>query len=65
MFITPKNAQNAKIKCSQSGAVPILLLALLALTTSTYSSLGVLQGLNPQGQLSVYQLAISAIVLGS
>ncbi len=56
VFVAPKNAQNAETKrCS--GAVPILLLTLLALTTSAYSSLGVLQGLNPRCQLleaSVY-----------
>jgi hypothetical protein len=49
----------------QSGAVPILLLALLVLLTSTYFNLGVLQGLNPQPLLlkaSVYHSATSAIV---
>jgi hypothetical protein len=62
VFFNPKNAQKAETK-RQSGAVPILLLALLALMTSAYSSLGVLQGLNPQCQLlkaSVYHLATSA-----
>jgi hypothetical protein len=47
----------------QSGAVPILLLALLVSMTSAYSNLGVLQGLNPQSQLlvaSVYHSATSA-----
>jgi hypothetical protein len=51
---------------SQSGAVPILLLALLVLTTSPYSNLGVLQGLNPQPQLliaSVYHSATSAVAI--
>jgi hypothetical protein len=45
------------------GAVPILLLALPALMTGTYSSLRVLQGLNPRRQLlkaSVYHSATSA-----
>jgi hypothetical protein len=37
----------------QWGAVPILLLALLISRTSTYSNLGVLQGLNPQPQLLI------------
>ncbi len=63
VFVAPKNAQNAETK-HQSEAVPILLLTLLALTTSVYSSLGVLQGLNPQRQLlkaSVYHLATSAV----
>ncbi len=46
IFIAPKNAQNAETK-HQSGAVPILLLALLALTTSAYSSLGVSWESNP------------------
>ncbi len=50
IFIAPKNAQNAETK-RRSGAVPILLLALLALTTSAYTSLCVLQELNPQPQL--------------
>ncbi len=62
VFVAPENAQNAETKC-WSGAVPILLLALLALMTSAYSSLGVLQGLNPRRQLlkaSVYHLATSA-----
>ncbi len=61
VFVVPKNTQNAEIKC-QSGAVPILLLALSASTTSAYSSLGVLQGLNPRRQLlkvSVYHSATS------
>ncbi len=46
IFVAPKNAQNAETK-RQSGAVPIPLLALLALTTSAYTSLGVSQELNP------------------
>jgi hypothetical protein len=50
IFVAPKNAQNAETK-HQSGAVPIPLLALLALTTSAYTSLGVLQELNPRPQL--------------
>jgi hypothetical protein len=50
IFVAPKNAQNAETK-RQSGAVPIPLLALLASTTSAYSSLGVLQELNPRPQL--------------
>ncbi len=49
-FIAPKNAQNAETK-HWSGAVPILLLALLASMTSTYTSLSVSQELNPQPQL--------------
>jgi hypothetical protein len=49
-FLTPKNAQNAEVK-RQSGAVPIPLLALLALTTSANSSLGVSRELNPRPQL--------------
>jgi hypothetical protein len=63
IFVNPKNAQNAATK-RQSGAVPVLLLALLASTTSTYSSLGVLQGMNPRPQLlkaSVYHSATSAV----
>jgi hypothetical protein len=50
MFIAPKNARNAETK-HQAGAVPIPLLALSALTTSAYTSLGVLQEWNPQPQL--------------
>jgi hypothetical protein len=50
IFVAPKNARNAETK-RQSGAVPIPLLALLALMTSAYTSLGVLQELNPQPQL--------------
>jgi hypothetical protein len=66
VFVAPKNAQNAESK-HQSGAVPILLLALLALMTIVYSSLGVLQGLNPRFQLlkaSVYHSATLAIRIG-
>jgi hypothetical protein len=37
IFVAPKNAQNAETK-RQSGAVPILLLVIPALTTSAYSS---------------------------
>ncbi len=62
IFIAPKNARNAETK-HPSRAVPILLLALLALTTSAYTSLGFLQKLNPQPQLlkaSVYHSATSA-----
>jgi hypothetical protein len=50
IFIAPKKAQNAETK-RWSGAVPIPLLALSASTTSTYTSFGVLQELNPQPQL--------------
>ncbi len=41
IFIAPKNARNAETK-HRSGAVPIPLLALSALTTSAYTSLGIL-----------------------
>jgi hypothetical protein len=50
IFVAPKNAQNAETK-RRLGAVPILLLALSASTTSAYTSLGVSQELNPQPQL--------------
>ncbi len=50
IFVAPKNAQNTETK-HQSGAVPIPLLALSALTTSAYSSLRVSQELNPLPQL--------------
>ncbi len=50
IFVAPKNARNAKTE-RWSGAVPILLLALSALMTSAYTSLGVLQELNPRPQL--------------
>jgi hypothetical protein len=50
IFVAPKNAQNAETK-HWSGAVPIPLLALLASTTSAYTSLGVSQESNPQPQL--------------
>jgi hypothetical protein len=50
IFVALKNARNAETK-HRSGAVPILLLALLAFTTSAYTSLGVLQELNPRPQL--------------
>ena len=63
VFAAPKNARNTETK-HQSGAVPILLLVLLASTTSAYSSLSVLQGLNPQRWLlkvSVYHSATSAV----
>ncbi len=62
IFVAPKNAQNAETK-HWSGAVPILLLAISASTTGPYSSLGVLQGLNPRHWLlkaSVYHSATSA-----
>jgi hypothetical protein len=49
-FVPPKNARNAETK-RQSGAVPIPLLALLALATSAYSSLGVSRESNPRPQL--------------
>jgi hypothetical protein len=52
------------MKCRNQGLYPILLLALLALTTSTYTSLGVSQDLNPRPQLfkaSVYHSATSAV----
>ncbi len=42
VFVAPENAPNAETK-RQSGAIPILLLAILASTSSTYSSLSVLQ----------------------
>jgi hypothetical protein len=42
IFIAPKNARTTETK-RQSGVVPILLLVILALTTSAYSSLNVLQ----------------------
>ncbi len=48
------------------GLYPILLLALLALTTSAYTSLGISQDSNPQPQLlkaSVYHSATSADAL--
>jgi hypothetical protein len=63
IFVTPRNARNAETK-HRSGAVPILLLVIPASTTYTYSSLNVLQGLNPQPQLleaSVYHSATSAV----
>jgi hypothetical protein len=65
VFVAPENARNAETK-RQSGAVLILLLALLASMTSAYSSLGVFQGLNPQHQLlkaSVYHSVTSANVM--
>ncbi len=64
IFVAPKNAQNAETK-RQSGAVPILLLVIPAPTTSAYSSLNILQELNPQPQLLkalVYHSATSAVV---
>jgi hypothetical protein len=63
IFVAPKNARNAETK-HWSRAVPILLLALSALMTSAYTSLGFLQELNPQPQLlkaSVYHSATSAV----
>jgi hypothetical protein len=63
VFVTPENARNAENKC-QSGVVPILLLALSALTTSAYTSLSFLQGLNPQHWLLkalVYHTATSVV----
>jgi hypothetical protein len=50
IFVALKNARNTETK-HRLGAVPILLLALLASTTSAYTSLGVLQELNPRPQL--------------
>ncbi len=66
MFVAPKNARNAETK-RQSGAVPILLLVIPASTTSTYSSLNVLQGLNPRPWLLkalVYHSTTSAQAAG-
>ncbi len=63
IFVAPKNARNAETKYP-SRAVPSVLLALSALTTSTYTSLSFLQELNPQPQLLkalVYHSAISAV----
>ncbi len=65
IFVAPKNARNAETK-HRSRAVPILLLALLASTTSAYTSLGFLQELNPRPQLlkaSVYHSATSAVII--
>jgi hypothetical protein len=59
----PRTHKMQKPSFSQ-GLYPILLLALLALTTSAYTSLGVSQELNPQHQLlkaSVYHSATSAV----
>jgi hypothetical protein len=63
IFVAPKNPQNAETK-HWSRAVPILLLALSALTISAYTSLNFLQELNPQPQLLkalVYHSATSAV----
>jgi hypothetical protein len=54
ILIAPKNAQNTETK-RQSGAVPILLLAISASMTSAYSSLGVSQGLTPNFSYSKRQ----------
>ncbi len=65
VFVAPENAQNTETK-HQSGAVPILLLVVLASMTSAYSSLVILQGWNPQRQLlkeSVYHSATSAVYI--
>jgi hypothetical protein len=64
IFVAPKNARNAETK-HRSGAGPIPLLALSASMTSTYTSLGFSQELNPQPQLLkalVYHSATSAVV---
>jgi hypothetical protein len=58
----PRTHKTQKPSVSQ-GLYPILLLAVLALTTSAYTSLSVSQNLNPQRQLlkaSVYHSATSA-----
>jgi hypothetical protein len=47
IFVAPENARNAETKC-RSGVVPILLLVIPASMTGAYSSLDILQGLNPQ-----------------
>jgi hypothetical protein len=63
IFVAPKNARSAETK-RQSGAILILLLALSALATSAYTSLGVSQESNPQPQLLkalVYHSATSAV----
>ncbi len=49
-FAAPRSTRNAETK-RQSGAVPIPLLALLALMTRAYSSLGVSRESNPRHQL--------------
>ncbi len=59
----PRMHETQKLSVSQ-GLHPILLLALSALTTSTYISLGVSQDSNPQCQLlkaSVYHSPTSAV----
>ncbi len=64
IFITSENNKMQKPSISQ-GLYPILLLASLALMTSTYTSLSVSQDLNPQCQLrkaSVYHSATSAVM---
>jgi hypothetical protein len=63
IFVAPKNTRNTETK-HQPGAVPILLLAILASTTGTYSSLNVSQESNPQPWLLkalVYHSATSAV----
>jgi hypothetical protein len=60
--LLPRTHKTQKPSISQ-GLYPILLLALSALMTSTYTSLGVSQDLNPRPQLlkaSVYHSATSA-----
>ncbi len=61
--LLPRTHKMQKPSISQ-GLYPILLLALLALTTSTYTSLSVSQDSNPQRQLlkaSVYHSATSTV----
>jgi hypothetical protein len=62
-LLLPRMHKKQKPRVSQ-GLYPILPLALLASMTSTYTSLGVSQDLNPQPQLlkaSVYHSATSAV----
>jgi hypothetical protein len=62
-LLLPRTHETQKPSASQ-GLYPILLLALLALMTSAYTSLGVSQDSNPQRQLlkaSVYHSATSAV----
>ncbi len=63
--LLPRMHKTQKPSISQ-GLYPILLLALLASTTSAYTSLGASQDSNPQPQLlkaSVYHSATSAVLV--
>jgi hypothetical protein len=59
-YLLPLQMRETQKPSLSQGLYPILLLALLALMTSAYTSLGVSQDLNPQRQLPKASVSHSA-----